>query len=104
MDSSEVFRQTNYRGRIREVGVIGEGLPYDGLHSALPHIRDAFGYGPLSLKLEIFNIVHGGPEDNEPRAGVLVKQIEDDVTVGLITQHPQEPGKVTFYREFGFIP
>jgi hypothetical protein len=94
LDSSEIFRQQNYRGKIREVALTGKVFHFGTLRESLSFTEEK-EYVPIGIS--IVNFVHGGPDTNEPLNAIyfackhsenlanidaLVLQIEEDGAVG----------------------
>jgi len=63
LDSSELFRQENYGGKIRELRLTGAVINFSTLRESLDFIRDN-GYIPREIS--IVNLVGGSPERNKP--------------------------------------
>lgn len=73
LDSSEIFKQENYRGRIREVEL--RGSPFSD--TILSHILEEVGRKGLKpMNLVIVNVVSGAPERNEPVEAILCESPE----------------------------
>jgi len=68
LDSSAIFRQENYRGRIREVNLIEPAFTDTTLSHILEKSR-AEGYNLTDLVL--VNVVSRGSERNEPTEAIL---------------------------------
>ena len=94
LDSSEVFRQENYKGEIKEVSLTGKVFHFQTLKESLDFAEEK-KYIPI--RLAIVNRVWGSPANNEPlnatfltckykdnldSVDALILQVEDDGIVG----------------------
>ena len=97
LDSSAVFRQENYLGRIREVGFMRGPAFVDTILGHVIENAGREGYKPISLS--IVNIVDGGgPERNEPTEAILCENAQEKK--GIIVKKHVSP----HFHEYRFYP
>ena len=78
LDSSELLNGGNYKGRIREVGLM-ETMLFSSLFLAQNH---ASKQGFYCYDMGIVNVVHGEPGHNEPRSALLFQRTWDTSDLG----------------------
>lgn len=85
LDSSRRFLQENYKGRIKEVTLMGSSQYFQTLEGAVEIAREE---GHCLTNMTILNIVHGEPSKNEPAEAILLKEngIIDGKCTGLIVK------------------
>ena len=97
LDSSEVFFQDNYQGRIREIVINGEPHFRGDLSSVL---KDAEEIGYIPCDLTIVNRVLGNPRENVPTESIIVRNKHEEKDALIIKENE---GIYGFYKNYEFI-
>ena len=95
LDSSELFRQENYRGGIKELSLMRPSFTDAILNHVLEEAKRD-GYKPVDVV--IVNILQGSPERNEPAEAVLCEGTEG--REGIIVKKHLSPQT----EEYRFYP
>lgn len=103
-DSSEVFKQENYKGKIRELALTGKVFTFGNLRESW-NFAEERKYVPTGMS--IVNFVHGGPKTNEPLIAIyLAKKREGNLdNIDALILQIEEEGIINYKvcENFRFI-
>ncbi len=98
LDSSEVLISENCRFKVREVGLMGPSIESEDLFGLIESAREK-DYFPVGMS--VVNIIHGAPDQNEPRAVLyLNREVREQGKEDAIIVQNFIHNRFSFY-EFG---